>query len=195
MYSWIQLFHQAADSFGSLSLAPILTLTGNHSIQNESISSHKTTLSFFLSLRFSILLRVKRLINRGQSGSLRGANQQRNQIQLYKRVSRSCLVKTPHLPAPLQVNNQGPVSSTGPWHKFTSVYGTQRRGGAHSSGFHVVTLNDKLFSMISWKQCCMSTMKMLLTHRGIFFPSPSCGGTLHHYIYPQYTTWSPLTFL
>lgn len=59
------------------------------------------------------------LISGVKSGSLQGGNTQRNQIQLYKRVSHSCLVKTPHLPAPLQVNNQGRVSSAGPWHTYS----------------------------------------------------------------------------
>lgn len=87
------------------------------------------------------------LISGVKSGSLRGGNKQRNQIQLYKRVSHSCLVKTPHLPAPLQVNNQGRVSSAGPWHTF-SPHPLSIESGSYSSGFHVGTLDATIFFVI-----------------------------------------------
>lgn len=119
----------------SSSLALTLTWTGNPGAQNRSACLYKAILSFFLLPRFSILAVSESLINRGKSGSLKGVSKQRNQIQLYNRVSRSCLVKTPHLVALLQVNNQDPVSSTGPWHTFTSFYRMQRWGQPTVSGF------------------------------------------------------------
>lgn len=52
------------------------------------------------------------------------------------RVCRSCLVKTLHLKRPFQVNNQGPLASTGPRHKFTYSYKKQKRGDYSDPPFH-----------------------------------------------------------
>ncbi len=50
------------------SLALILTLTANHGIHNESVSFHKTILSFFLSPRFSLQLWVRVWSTEGRAG-------------------------------------------------------------------------------------------------------------------------------
>lgn len=108
------------------SLAFALTLRGIHGTHNRNVFFHKTILSFFIAAFFYTVV-SKSLTNRGKSGSLQGANRQRKQIQLYKRVSRSCLVKTPHLVDPLQVNNWGRCPPLGPGtHSPLSI---GRRGG------------------------------------------------------------------
>lgn len=165
------------------SRAPILTLTGNHSIPNKGAFFHKTILSFFLSLRFSIQLWVRVWSTEGRAG-LSGEPTSREIRYSFTRESAAHVLSRPLTYRLLYKSitmAQCPPLGLGT-HSPLSIGSRSRVGRGHSSGSHGVTLNATSFCVTLWKKYCISAKKMFLALVG-------------HYIYPQYTTWTPLTFL
>lgn len=130
-----QLFKPADDSFTSFFLRHHSHFDfhgGLRYTEEVCLLSHNYNLILLLHFFFYTAIR-EHLIN--IRTTLQGANRHRNQIHLYKSVSCTCPVETPHLRAPLQVNNMGPLSSTWTSKHFHSVAVV-----GHYSNFSVLLL-------------------------------------------------------